>query len=81
MISLFAEVQPDSVSVVVRDRGRVFHLSAVPEDRKGLAESVQGRMARRGGTAVVVSDLGEGTKVTLKMPRPAVERSRSGSPS
>ncbi len=81
VISLFAEVEPDSVSVVVRDRGKGFDPSAVPEDRKGLAESVHGRMARRGGTAVVVSDLGEGTKVTLKMPRPAVERSRSGSPS
>ena len=81
VISLFAEVEPDSVSVVVRDRGKGFDPSAVPEDRKGLAESVHGRMARRGGTAVVVSDLGEGTKVTLKMPRPAIERSRSGSPS
>jgi signal transduction histidine kinase len=81
VISLFAEVEPDSVSVVVRDRGQGFDPAAVPEDRKGLAESVHGRMARRGGTAVVVSDLGEGTKVTLKMPRPAVERSRSGSPS
>jgi signal transduction histidine kinase len=81
VISLFAEVEPDSVSVVVRDRGQGFDQSAVPEDRKGLAESVHGRMARRGGTAVVVSDLGEGTKVTLKMPRPAADRSRSGSPS
>ena len=81
VISLFAEVEPDSVSVVVRDRGKGFDSSAVPEDRKGLAESVHGRMARRGGTAVVVSDVGEGTKVTLKMPRPATDRSRSGSPS
>ena len=81
VISLFAEVEPACVSVVVRDRGKGFDSSAVPEDRKGLAESVHGRMARRGGTAVVVSDLGEGTKVTLKMPRPAGDRSRSGSPS
>ncbi len=54
-ISLFAEVEPDSVSVVVRDRGKGFDPSAVPEDRKGLAESVHGRMTRRGGTASVVS--------------------------
>ncbi len=81
VISLFAEVEPDSVSVVVRDRGKGFDPAAVPEDRKGLAESVHGRMARRGGTAVVVSDLGEGTKVTLKMPRPAAARTRAGSPS
>jgi signal transduction histidine kinase len=71
VISLFAEVEPDSVSLVVRDRGKGFDPSAVPKDRKGLAESVHGRMARRGGTADVVSADGEGTKVTLKMPRPA----------
>jgi signal transduction histidine kinase len=81
VISLFAEVEPDSVSLVVRDRGKGFDPEAVPEDRKGLAESVHGRMARRGGTVVVDSAIGEGTKVTLKMPRPAVDRSRSGSPS
>jgi signal transduction histidine kinase len=81
VISLFAEVEPNSVSLVVRDRGKGFDPSAVPEDRKGLAESVHGRMTRRGGTADVVSGLGEGTKVTLKMPRSAVDTSRSGSPS
>jgi signal transduction histidine kinase len=81
VISLFAEVEPGSVSLVVRDRGKGFDPSAVPEDRKGLAESVHGRMTRRGGTADVVSGLGEGTKVTLKMPRSAVDTSRSGSPS
>jgi signal transduction histidine kinase len=78
VISLFAEVEPDSVSIVVRDRGKGFDPSAVPEDRKGLAESVHGRMTRRGGTASVTSAEGEGTKVSLKMP---VDRSRSGSPS
>ena len=80
-ISLFAEVEPDSVSLVVRDRGKGFDPSAVPEDRKGLAESVHGRMTRRGGTAVVTSAVGEGTKVSLKMPRSAVAGSRAGGPS
>jgi signal transduction histidine kinase len=69
VISLFAEVEPGEVSVVVRDRGRGFDPEAVPADRKGLAESVRGRMARRGGTAAVCSAPGEGTKVTLSMPR------------
>jgi signal transduction histidine kinase len=73
VISLFAEVEPDAVSIVVRDRGKGFDPSAVPEDRKGLAESVHGRMTRRGGTAVVSSAEGEGTKVTLKMPRAAAD--------
>jgi len=65
----------------VRDRGKGFDPSAVPEDRKGLAESVHGRMTRRGGTAVVTSAVGEGTKVSLKMPRSAVSGSRAGGPS
>jgi signal transduction histidine kinase len=80
VISLFAEVEPDSVSLVVRDRGQGFDPSAVPKDRKGLAESVHGRMARRGGTADVVSADGEGTKVTLKMPRPATATAAASAP-
>ena len=69
VISLFAEVEQVEVSIVVRDRGKGFDPESVPEDRKGLAESVHGRMTRRGGTATVTSAPGEGTKVTLKMPR------------
>ena len=71
VISLFAEVESGEVSIVVRDRGKGFDPEAVPEDRKGLAESVHGRMTRRGGTATVTSAPGEGTKVTLKMSRTA----------
>ena len=71
VISLFAEVESDEVSIVVRDRGKGFDPEEVPEDRKGLAESVHGRMTRRGGTATVTSAPGEGTKVTLKMSRTA----------
>jgi len=78
VISLFAEVEPAEVSVVVRDRGKGFDPAAVPADRKGVAESIHGRMTRRGGTATISSEPGEGTKVTLKMPR-AGTSSRSGS--
>jgi len=69
VISLFAEVEPDKVAVTVRDRGSGFDLYMVPEDRKGVAESIRGRMLRHGGKAVVQSTLGEGTKVTLTMAR------------
>ena len=69
VISLFAEVEPGEVALVVRDRGQGFDPEAVPADRKGLAESIRGRMTRRGGTATVTSAPGEGTKVTLKMAR------------
>jgi signal transduction histidine kinase/phage shock protein PspC (stress-responsive transcriptional regulator) len=77
VISLFAEVEPGSVSVFVRDRGRGFDPDAVPGDRKGLAESIRARMARRGGSATVRSTLGEGTEVSLTMPRAAGERQPS----
>ncbi len=77
VVSLFAEVEPASVSVFVRDRGRGFDPDAVPGDRKGLAESIHARMARRGGCATVRTALGEGTEVSLTMPRAAGERQPS----
>jgi signal transduction histidine kinase len=69
VISVFAEVEPDKVNVAVRDRGQGFDPGAVPGDRKGVAESIRGRMTRHGGEAAVQSAPGEGTKVTLCMPR------------
>ncbi len=69
LISLYAEVEPDTLEVAVRDRGKGFDPDAVPSDRKGLAESIHARMARHGGSAAVNSALGEGTKVTLRLPR------------
>jgi signal transduction histidine kinase len=68
-ISLFAEAGADQVEVVVRDRGRGFDPAAVPADRKGLAESVHGRMTRYGGSVTLLTAPGEGTKVSLAMPR------------
>jgi signal transduction histidine kinase len=73
-VSLFAEVEQDSVAIFVRDRGRGFDPAAVPADRKGLAESVRARLARRGGSAIIRSAPGEGTEVSLSMPRSADAR-------
>ncbi len=77
VVSLFAEVEPDAVSVFVRDRGRGFDPAAVPADRKGIAESVRARMARRGGSAVIRTARGEGTEVSLTMPRATGHRQPS----
>jgi signal transduction histidine kinase/phage shock protein PspC (stress-responsive transcriptional regulator) len=74
VVSVFAEVEPARVSLFVRDRGRGFDPAAVPADRKGLAESIHARMTRRGGSATVRSAPGEGTEVSLTMPRAAGER-------
>ena len=73
VVSLFSEVEPAEVSVFVRDRGCGFDPAKVPDDRKGLAESVKARMARRGGSATVKSVLGEGTEVVLTMHRAPAE--------
>ncbi len=65
------------MSLFVRDRGRGFDPGAVPGDRKGLAESVHARMARRGGTATVRSVEAEGTEVSLTMRRAGGQRQPS----
>jgi signal transduction histidine kinase/phage shock protein PspC (stress-responsive transcriptional regulator) len=70
-ISVYVEAGADRVSVFVRDRGAGFDRAAVPPDRRGLAESIEGRMARHGGSATIVSAPGEGTEVELTMPREA----------
>jgi signal transduction histidine kinase len=79
VVSLFAEVEPDEVSMFVRDRGKGFDPDAVPADRKGLAESIHARMGRRGGEATIRSAEGQGTEVSLIMPRTAGKRQSSRS--
>ena len=66
---LYTEVTPERVSVFVRDRGTGFDPAAVPADRRGLRDSVTGRLTRLGGTATVRSAPGEGTEVELVLPR------------
>jgi len=68
-VSLYVEVEPTSVSVYVRDRGVGFDPETVDGDRRGITESVCGRMARHGGTAAVHSRPGKGTEVELRVPR------------
>jgi signal transduction histidine kinase len=76
-VALFAEVEPAEVVLFVRDRGRGFDPESVPADRKGLAESIRARVARHGGSATVRSAPGEGTEVSLTMPRDAGRRQPS----
>ena len=66
-ISVYAEVAGDEVAVFVRDRGPGFDVAAVPEDRRGVRDSIIGRMTRNGGTAVVRPTDGAGTEVELRM--------------
>jgi signal transduction histidine kinase/phage shock protein PspC (stress-responsive transcriptional regulator) len=68
-VSLYAEIEPDRVTVFVRDRGVGFEPADVPGDRHGVAGSIVGRMERHGGTAAVRSTPGVGTEVELTMSR------------
>jgi signal transduction histidine kinase/phage shock protein PspC (stress-responsive transcriptional regulator) len=73
-ISFFVEVDEDVVEAFVRDRGKGFEPSEVPPDRRGIADSICGRMERAGGTAHVRSAPGEGTEVHLVLPRELARR-------
>lgn len=54
--------------VEVLDGGSGFDPATVPAHRRGLRESVTGRMAAVGGNASVESRPGAGTRVTLRWP-------------
>jgi signal transduction histidine kinase len=70
-IDVYAEVTDDAVSVFVHDRGAGFDRAAVPSDRRGLADSIEGRLERAGGRATILTKPGEGTEVELRLPRRA----------
>jgi signal transduction histidine kinase len=71
-VDVYAEAVDGELQVFVRDRGPGFDASALPADRRGVRESIVGRMARHGGQAAIHSAPGAGTEVELTMP------SRSG---
>jgi signal transduction histidine kinase len=67
--SIYAEATPALVELFVTDQGSGFDPTDVDDDRKGLAESIIGRMQRHGGTATIESTPGEGTEIHLALPR------------
>ncbi len=77
-ISVYGEVEPERVTVFVRDRGKGFDPKAIPEDRHGLADSIGGRMERHGGEVRIRTKSGEGTEVQLMMPRKTADKRETG---
>lgn len=69
-VSVFVEVEDGLVSAYVRDEGTGFDPGAVPDDRRGIADSIIRRMELRGGTAEVRSEVGRGTEIVLRLPWP-----------
>jgi len=70
-VSVYVEVEEDAISAYVRDHGTGFDPEAVAADRRGIADSIIGRMERHGGSAVVNSRRGAGTEIVMRLPRRA----------
>jgi signal transduction histidine kinase len=54
--------------VKITDRGRGFDPAATPPSRRGIRESITGRMLAAGGQAAIASRPGAGTTVTVSWP-------------
>ncbi len=70
-VDLYAEIGADRAEVFVRDRGIGFDPQSIPADRRGVRDSMVGRMERNGGRCTIRSAAGEGTEVELTMDRAA----------
>ncbi|HEX7171630.1 MAG TPA: ATP-binding protein, partial [Candidatus Limnocylindria bacterium] len=70
-IAVYVEVEADAVSAFVRDQGHGFDPASVPPDRRGIADSIVGRIERRGGTVRIDSTPDGGTEVVMRLPRSA----------
>jgi signal transduction histidine kinase len=68
-VSVYAELSGERIQVFVRDRGAGFDLASVPQERRGVRESIVGRMRRAGGRATVRSLPGGGTEVEIAIER------------
>ena len=54
--------------IKITDRGRGFNPDAIPASRRGIRESITGRMLAAGGRAAIASRPGAGTTVTVSWP-------------
>lgn len=68
-VSVYAELSSERIQVFVRDRGAGFDPAAVPHERRGVRESILGRMQRAGGNAAVRCLPGGGTEVEIAIDR------------
>jgi signal transduction histidine kinase len=69
--SVYVEVRLQSVECWIRDRGRGFDVAeheTSGTERRGIADSIEARLERFGGTARIESAHGAGTEVHLVLP-------------
>jgi signal transduction histidine kinase len=67
VVSMYAECCEESLVIYVRDRGPGFDPGTVADGRRGVAQSIVGRMARHGGRAEIRTAPGEGTEVEISV--------------
>jgi signal transduction histidine kinase len=68
-VDVYAEAGEQRIQIFVRDRGPGFDPNAIPDDRRGVRESIVGRMERHGGRATIRTPEGGGTEVELLVER------------
>ncbi len=74
--SLVLRVDEDRVRLVVSDDGRGFDPTRVPEARVGV-RSIHQRTSDLGGSVIFESEHGQGTTVTIEVPRAAIRSART----
>ena len=70
-VSVFVEAREDGARIYVRDRGPGFEPDAIADDRRGVRESIVGRMERHGGRTEIRTGADGGTEVELSLERGA----------
>ncbi len=75
-VDIYVEVTNQYVELFVRDTGKGFEMSSIEADRRGVSESIIGRMERAGGTATITSEIGEGTEVELRIDREPADQEK-----
>ncbi|MEA2348503.1 MAG: hypothetical protein QOG62_2290 [Thermoleophilaceae bacterium] len=68
-VSVFADVGDEGITVFVRDRGQGFDPDNVPDERRGIRDSIFARLESHGGKARIWSGREEGTEVEMSVPR------------
>jgi signal transduction histidine kinase/phage shock protein PspC (stress-responsive transcriptional regulator) len=69
VVRLYVEVEPDALVAYVRDTGQGFVRDTVDADRRGIVESIEGRLTRVRGSASLDTASGVGTEWELRVPR------------
>ncbi|HJU80460.1 MAG TPA: hypothetical protein VJ796_01810 [Acidimicrobiia bacterium] len=68
-IDVYLEVLAQNIKLFVRDRGVGFNRVAVPADRAGIRDSIEGRIRAVGGKVEIRSPSGQGTELRIEVPR------------